>query len=286
MPVSVVVQITAKRAGSLLNGTGIYLHGALFQYLGKHHSAYGDELHLAQVKPYTLSPLFGLPRVGGNGDLAGLVHFFPAGQPAWFRATSLVDHFSAVLADWLTELGNRQELQIGDTPWQIQRIYVEPSQHPLAQSITYTSLQEDPYHGDQPYRIQLRFTSPTTFSGSHFDHPLPLPETLVQGWLRGWNAFSGSQLPEELVELARTRMVIAEYHLRTSPTRTHSGKDTIGFTGEIAFSGHRWDETLRRQLRTLAAYAFYCGSGAGTALGFGQTLPVDSGSREDKDWPF
>lgn len=127
--------------------------------------------------------------------------------------------------------------------------------------------------------IWVRFTTPTLFSwgrgrdGHHRYNLLPAPELVVGSWLRAWNAGDGPSLPfHDEAEWLRERISIqAVRSLRT--VTVHSGKSPLsGFVGEIALEWCGAQPGAHRTLRALAGFASYCGTGAKTAYGLGQTV--------------
>jgi CRISPR-associated endoribonuclease Cas6 len=275
MPVSVVIQLRALKTGSMLNGTGIHLHGALLSgFLRSHLPEYGDQLHPAQMNPYTISPLFGLPEpeklnIGGTPAIVCrnkstckqvelAVHRFSGGQEAWFRVTALDENGT---------------VRLDTSRWQVTRIFTDQAQHPDARAETYSDMLMAVQAVKPIYHFQFQFISATTFAGKNFNHPFPEPANLISSWMNRWNAFSGYPMPADLPELARTRLAVESFDLQTRSVRTHNGKDTVGFFGSLALRGHKLTPELSRNFQLLADYAFYCGTGYLTGMGFGQTLP-------------
>ncbi len=126
--------------------------------------------------------------------------------------------------------------------------------------------------------LWARFTTPTVFSwgrgvdGRHRYGLLPAPEHVVGSWLRAWNAGSGPETPfQEDAEWLRERIRIqAIRSLRTA--QAHTGKTPMsGFVGEVAYEWCGATPGGHRALRALGSFARYCGTGAKTAYGLGQT---------------
>lgn len=152
----------------------------------------------------------------------------------------------------------------------------------IHEQTSFASLLDPPRarsHAQLSQTIQwVRFTTPTVFSwgrgvdGRHRYGLLPTPEHVVGSWLRAWNAGGGPPLPfESADDWLRERIRIHTVRsLRTA--QAHTGKTPItGFIGEVAFE---WCGAIpggHRALRSLAAFARFCGTGSKTAYGLGQT---------------
>jgi hypothetical protein len=127
--------------------------------------------------------------------------------------------------------------------------------------------------------IWVRFVTPTVFSwgrgrdGRHRYSLLPAPELVVGSWLRAWTAGGGPALPIR-DETDWLRDCICVHAVRSLRTMTvHTGKTPLsGFVGEIALDWCGAQPGARHALRTLAGFASYCGTGAKTAYGLGQTV--------------
>jgi len=133
-------------------------------------------------------------------------------------------------------------------------------------------------HAQASDQLWLRFTTPTFFSfgrglnGRHQYGVLPTPEQVVGSWLRAWGA--ATPAPSPLVDDAewlRERVrVQAMRDLRT--VTASSGKTLLtGFVGEVALAWCGGSPGGSRALRALARFARFCGTGAKTGMGFGQT---------------
>ncbi|MBA2277600.1 MAG: CRISPR system precrRNA processing endoribonuclease RAMP protein Cas6, partial [Chloroflexia bacterium] len=117
--------------------------------------------------------------------------------------------------------------------------------------------------------LVLRFTSPTTFrqAGDHFLHPTP---RLVFGsHLRRWRAFAPVALDAlSLARLEHIRLVEVDLqHIDVDLTVARHP----AITGWARYRVDGADDAFARQVATLAAYAAYCGTGARTSFGMGQT---------------
>ena len=274
MIASIVIQLRALRPGILLNGNGVAAHGAWFKHWNAASSEVGDAVHDGSgVRPFTLSPLMGLPAAGREG----IIHF-PVGQISWLRITTLQDELTERLLDpesgWLAEVTDAPCLEVNDTFWQVIGVATRADEHPYARRTSYLELRDMVSRQlPPPTRWRLTFDTPMTLNGDHFPFPFPQPESLVKSWLTRWNAFAPFDLPSGLSAQARQHLSIEEYTLKTTRLRGR-GETTTGCSGTITYQAHGMSAEERLSLALLFEYSFFCGSGYKTTQGLGQTRLV------------
>ncbi|GAB4282026.1 MAG: hypothetical protein Kow0080_35830 [Candidatus Promineifilaceae bacterium] len=263
MLTSTIIHLQAQANGHIAGSTARAIHGFWFQQWQNTAPVIADTLHQSnQTQPYTLSPLMGLPRPH-KGETA-----VAAKQTAWLRITTLHTNITTpFLQNWLTRLP--AAIELAGIPWAVQTIALSPAQHPLAAQTSYQELQATPPAAK--WRLHLR--TPTTFSAENDHFPFPLPYSLVNSWLRRWQTFAPTPLPidDNFTTRLRQQLHISAYDLKTVPVR-HGRRLEIGCVGYITLNGHRLSPQDRATITTLAAYAFYCGSGRHTTQGMGLTI--------------
>jgi CRISPR-associated endoribonuclease Cas6 len=272
MPFSAVLSLEATADATLDQFTGRGVHGFWFNRWREVDAALGDALHESNdMQPFTLSPLTLTPRPSPAGKGIG-VRVKP-GTAARLRITTLTDALSeAVKSKWLEGLEGKAEVFIPQpkdeepgVPWRVRRVEVEAQASYEAMSKVHLM------SSVPPREWRLAFLTPTTFHGSSGHLPFPLPDSLVNSWLRRWNAFAPIALPkEELLEWSRQKLVVSSYNLRTLPAR-EGERLRVGCTGRLALRALEMPPYLRAAIDLLAHYASFCGSGAHTAQGMGQT---------------
>lgn len=280
MPLSAVIQLEALKDSQLDQFTGRGVHGFWFKRWREVDPAMGDELHdSTQEAPFTLSPLMGLPRPGRGGIIS-----LPAGTKSWFRFTALTDSLAdAARSRWLNGLDNGSNIEvpgeraageqvIPGAGWRIAAVCIEEGSHSFASRAVYEEMsRRHLMNSNPPRQWRLEFLTPTTFHGKSSHLPFPLPESLVNSWLRRWQAFAPVALPdEELKQWARTNLAVSAFNLHTLPAR--EGEHLrVGCVGTMTLRALDTPPYLRGALDLLAAYSFYCGSGSHTSQGLGQT---------------
>jgi len=283
MPLSAVIQLEALNEAHLDQFSGRGVHGFWFDRWSAADPSTADRLHAAQQAEFSLSPLMGLPRPGRGGMLA-----IQPGQKAWFRCAALSEALcEQVRSNWLKslELGSPVEIPsertqgeqtIPGVSWRLVAAALTEQEHPFASQVDYLELsRRSLMNSNPPRQWKLEFLSPTTFHGAVQHLPFPLPESLVKSWLRRWQAFAPLGLPEaELLECARNQLAVSAYRLQTLPAR-EGERLRVGCVGTLDLRALDMPPYLRAAIDLLAHYAFFCGSGAHTTQGLGQTCLLD-----------
>lgn len=287
---AVVVHLQAVTEGRIPNDTGRGVHGFWFRHWGRVNPKIADALHQPEnIPPYTLSPLMALPKA----DHRQVVEV-PAGTQTWFRVTTLTEELSQALMEaWVPALdGIEAEIPEVSSPpstnngegirWQITKVSRTQDDHPWAGETGYSELSKRHLFARQPpSRWRLRFATPTSFHGSAGHFPFPLPDSLIASWLRRWQAFAPIALPANLPEIARTYLLVSGYNLRTK-LLLEGKRSTVGCVGSLSLKAQHLLPSVRTALDTLAAYAFYCGSGHRTTQGMGMTR-INKAARKGKN---
>ena len=257
---------------------GRHVHGWLLDRIGQADGALAQQLHESDgPRPFTVSNLWG----AGRAD-EGYRALEP-GRTCWLRVTGLTREVSAAIGRALPEPGERVTVAGAALP--LARVATSVDDHPWAGGADYGQLVQHYTlaQGGRPRAVRLRFSSPTLFRRQGRDLPLPLPELVFDGYLRKWNTFAPLALPEEAKRYAQECVALSKYRLRSRFISFEgSGKGGhVGFTGEARFRFLTGDAYWTRVMSLLAGYAFWCGTGYRTTVGFGQTQalrgsPVDS----------
>lgn len=246
------------------------LHAALLRRLELLDPDLSQALHDAPEgasssdHPWTISPLLGRLQRQSAGLAA------TPGQLYQVRITALVPEVMAALfaAFDLADSLAREPLFLENVPFDL--VAEASRREALA---TYASL----LTAARPLRrLALQFRSPTGFRSRRHTSLIPPPRLCLEGYLRKWNSFAGVALPEEpLLEYASERVKVVSAELR--PATLQLGKfSEKGVMGKVVWEAETQPPALLRLVNALVNYAFYCGTGAKTAQGMGQT--VRSGS--------
>ena len=262
MPTSIILNLHAQENGRIPSATGRAVHGFWFQQWKATNPSIADTLHQpTDVQPFTLSPLMGLPRPK-KGSIQ-----VKKGDAAWIRIAALSDTLTQpLLESWLPRLP--AQIELADKLWNIRTIALSPKEHHWAKQQQYNTLSDNAALATQ---WQFEFHTPATFRLGKKSHlPFPLPGVLLSSWMRRWNTFAPIPMPDSYRERFREELFVSSYRLKTVPVR-YGRRLTIGCVGQFTLRAGKLTTTERTALSALAAYAFYCGSGAHTTQGMGMT---------------
>ena len=278
MPLSAVISLEAISDGRLDQFSGRGVHGFWFNHWRDVDPMFAGRLHEnTQDAPFTLSPLLGLHhgREGTN---------IKAGQPAFFRIGILTEELAQPFEQtWLKALLPDSEIEIPQAReesgtvipglhWKVTNHALESTEHPMAGRVSYEDLtRKHLMNPNPPRQWKMDFLSPTTFHGKTAHLPFPLPDSLINSWMRRWQAFAPIALPQEVTEWAKQSLAVSSYSLRTLPAR-EADRLRIGCVGTLTMRALDMPPYLRAAMDLLAAYSFFCGSGAHTTQGLGQTM--------------
>lgn len=264
MLISLVLEFVHEDSSSLLAGQGKALESIFLSWVAQYDRAYTDEIHPLQVKPFTISDF--RVRRSANPEQPGTVY--------WWRITSLTPRLSSLLENKiLPNLPPAITLQDAGCTLRIAAHYRSPQGHPWAGVSSYEAIiQSELLSPAAPEtHLNVRFSSPTSFRQDGKLLLFPLPANVFESWLRRWNAFAPVRLPDEEVRLMAEQWVaVSRYRLNSNHLPGEGGPE-LGFTGSCCFRILTPDPYWQRVFHTLAAYAFFCGTGRKTTRGMGLT---------------
>ncbi|HYO49691.1 MAG TPA: CRISPR system precrRNA processing endoribonuclease RAMP protein Cas6, partial [Chloroflexia bacterium] len=226
MFVAAVIRLKLNKASVLPPYMGRSTHGCFFSLLHEADSDMAEALHKQETnwsKGFTVSSLMGLPAPMGRQIVA------PEGQGCALRITSINSELSQLLVEKV--LPNLPDsLIIGEHIFSVEGWDTSTEAHPLAGVANPAEMAANHMLvGQTPSdRITLRFASPTTFSSSGREMPLPLPQMVFGGYLDRWNAHVSMQLDKELRRFVEECVVVHRYNLATVPVRLEFGAPLTG----------------------------------------------------------
>lgn len=267
MLLSTVFHLKALERGSLPQYMGAAVRSQFMTWMGvTAEEDDPDEMHEGnKLRPYTVSDLKGTFRAQQG------VNHVELGQNAWFRATTLRNKESFHLRDDVIPGLQGRVIQLGRVSFEVQKVAMA-GEHPWADETSYERLARKYFCSPEslPNALKMEFVSLTTFHDGDRHMPLPLPETVLGSWLRRWNYFSSSSLPQTVDDLREAKLALSRYELKTH-TVIYKQATWIGFTGSCRYrvlSGNAFWIAL---CNMLAEYSFYAGTGYKTTFGLGQT---------------
>lgn len=268
---SLVIDLVPQEDTALDIYPGRLLHGAFLDFVQQHDPTLSQELHDGSgEKPYTLSTLWGELTRRGN------TQWLRVGKACQFRVTTLSEQLSELVRERLCP-EQTPEWRVGNAPCALtSATHVE---HPWAGVASYGELYQRVLDRiDRPPRqITLEFVSPTTFRQGHGNLPMPLPSLVFRNYLAQWGRHTGLHFDEELGPVIEEQVLMTRYQLRTQMVPFARGRMETGFVGECTYTLKTKNPAHQLILGLLADFAFYCGTGAKTTQGMGQTRRQGNG---------
>jgi CRISPR-associated endoribonuclease Cas6 len=276
---------------------GRSIHSLLLQTISQHDPTLADSLHAGQgPRPFTGSNLMGrFP----NKQL-DLEYYYT------LRLTALQKEVSTTLLNAAKDgpLAPGATVELDHNPFTVERISINeasgddaPESHetstteahpqqpeisnpksliqipsPWAATSTYQDLSAALLLAkeDAPKKIQLQFTSPTTFKSKGMHVPVPLPDLVFGSLLDRWNVFAPIAFPPETKRYASECLAVTRYRLSSRTARLKGTSLRVGAVGQITYTTLNYDRYWMSVIGVLAAFALYSGVGAGTTMGLGQ----------------
>ena len=271
---SIIVKFKAEADAVIPPTLGHHAYALFLGMLNRANAPVAQQIHdIDGPKPFTISPLQGrFRRHPGSLKLT-------EGEIYWIRFTFLQGDLFAHFLDAVMKAGN-QTMQLDQAALRIDEVVTTPDKSPLCNCQTF----EDILSQALPERqIHLRFLSPTAFRSAGRRNVLfPEPRLLVNSLLPRWQSFSPVKLDDSLTDLADRNLRIARYKLETRMLNFGSYQEA-GFEGNCTLEmAERMPDEAAGSLNALADFAFYCGTGAKTTMGMGQTRRASWGSRTTK----
>jgi len=138
-------------------------------------------------------------------------------------------------------------------------------------AVAYSNYQDILDSASADRHIELEFLSPTAFrSGGKRNVVFPEPKLVFGSSLTKWQAFSAIKIEADVAPYLE-KILVSRYRLITR-ILDFGNYQEIGFTGRCRFE---LDKTISDEvavaINALADFALYCGTGAKTTMGMGQT---------------
>ncbi|HWP91860.1 MAG TPA: CRISPR-associated endoribonuclease Cas6 [Thermodesulfobacteriota bacterium] len=236
---------------------GETLYGLFLNLLKAQDSNLASSLHnTRETKPVTVSPF-----VSGAKLTDGRVVLEPDSK-ASFQISFFTDSPTEAFMLALNKaLGNRKPANLGGKEIKLSNMKM----------IKVTNFKELANQAKSEGQISLRFLSPTSFRSHGGQKVFPEPNLVFSSLLKKWNAFSSIKFPKELEE-EFSKIRVTRYNTRTELVEFSNYK-IIGFKGTCSYELPKGmsDET-KKQINTLADFAFFAGVGYKTTMGMGQTV--------------
>ncbi len=275
---SSVIKLTNLRPVTLIGDGGQHAHGAFHAIIAKVDPALAAKLHEVKGrKPFTLSPLMGLPRIAHREEERNSSEIrLREGWQCWLRVTVLDDSLFRTFIEYFMNVNGRKlpEIRLGDGHFCVSEILTTLGSHPWA---GYTSIEDLQKKLDEPLPGKFKFEFFTVTSFKLQDKNLeltPKPKHVFGNLAGAWRQLTGENCVQAIEEYAEKHLVMGSYQLQTRRTRLHNTLQ-LGAVGKVEFiRTDQEDHAAARALNLLADLAFYTGLGRKTAQGMGMVSRI------------
>lgn len=260
---------------------GQHAHGAFFSIVEAVDPDLSAKLHdlrgKGERKPFTVSPVMGLPRSERKTSEV----YLREGWQCWLRVTMLNEALFRTFIEYFLDVRGKElpRIRLGDAHFAVSEILSTPGSHPWAGFVTLEDLQrrlDEP----APASITLEFHSPTSFSlGQHYEL-IPYPRLVFGNLATAWKALSGEDLVAAVEKYAEANLRLVVHRLERKPIQLQNHPQ-LGSVGQVEYQFIRPEDTpLARALNLLADLAFFSGVGRKTTQGMGMTRRIEGGKLE------
>jgi CRISPR-associated endoribonuclease Cas6 len=267
MLASFVVYLQPEQNAFLSLNTGGIIHALFLRLIADSNPDLATQLHSdSPVKPFTVSQLQGkLARTGGHRVAL-------KDNTYWLRFTALTEETFVNLSRVLmAKLARQGKLEIEQTKFRVLDVKLEPTEtNPWGGLSSCEQIYENAVAEE---KVTLFFYSPTTFRQKGMNLLFPLPVTTFYSYWQRWNILSNVPVDESLIPWVEANVAVEAHRLQTRAL-PFSDFQSTGFIGTCRYHILENNADYAKQLNALADFAFYCGTGAKTTMGMGQTRRV------------
>lgn len=260
---SSVLKLHALGDGALQPTQGHHALAAFYNLVEQVDPVLASALHDADArKPFTLSPLHGLPP-----QQHGEVHL-RAGHECWLRVTLAGNVMFETFIHHMMYGSTHPTIRLGELTFGVSAVLTSPGSHPWA---TYTTDDALLCQARADETLALEFASPFSFSlGNSRFELMPRPELLFGGLARKWAQWCDAPLPVPLDETWLSRNVLVREWRIESRAPRYGRQVQVGSQGTLTYQIFDADVPLACTLSALTDFAFYAGIGRKTTQGMGQ----------------
>ncbi len=260
---AVLLKLRPEADGTIPPTHGHNAYAMFMELMQRSNPKLAAELHSpSPLKPFTLSPLQGkFQRV--SKDLLGI----SAGADYFFRLTFLRGDVFAYFMDAVLKSAGHT-LRVSSATFLIDCVVSNKSE---SSECGHQDYEEVLSLARPSAKVSLQFLTPTAFrSGGKRNVLFPEAKLVFNSYFSKWQRFSPVKLSESITKYWQD-IILARYKCATRILDFGTYQET-GFQGNCVFELPDFlNEDELRALNALADFAFYCGTGAKTTMGMGQT---------------
>lgn len=263
---SISVAVRPLQAGAIPLSHGYHVYALFLNIIQMSDSALAEKLHASETaKPFTVSALTGKMRRNGaqldiSPDTTLSVRFT-------FLDSTVFSHFMDGAIRW-----GEKAIEIAGVSFCVEEVVTAPRKGLPVAFMSYQEVLED---SDTSRQIDMEFITPTLFrSGGKRNNVFPEPALVFGSYWNRWQALSPVKMGNSLNSCFEKINVI-RYRLETAIWDFGSYQE-LGYSGTCRFEIDRSiSEDKVASINALADFAFFCGTGAKTTMGMGQTRRIE-----------
>lgn len=256
---TVTLRQTSKEEWTAPAATGGFVRALFYELLRSESPALADEIHSSPSDmPFTVSPMIRQRITEGESPVYRI------------RFTTLTEQvFDAACRALYTIHTKEAPVHISKAEFAVSELEFKRNKR-MCRLMRYSDVASG--IGRDTFRFKL--ITPTAFKSGKVNVSLPIPRLMFGGYLRKWNTFAPDNLrmDESLLKAIDESVLISRHDIQSRVLDMQAMK-MIGFIGEcvLEVSG-KVDSNSLNALNTLYSFAFFCGTGAKTTIGMGQTM--------------
>ena len=262
---SVLVVVHPLQAGVIPLAHGYHVYALFLNIIRASEPVLAEKLHASeQTKPFTVSTLNG--RMPRNRAQLTIPPDTNLSLRLTFMDSTVFSHFMDGAMRW-----GDKPVEIAGVPFRVEEV-VTTSRDDTP--ICFESFQGLLNAADNSRQIDLEFITPTVFrSGGKRNNIFPEPILVLGSYWNKWQALSSVRLNDDL-NYYFDKVNITRYRLESKIWDFGSYQE-VGFSGVCRFEiDKNVNDDKLAMINALADFAQFCGTGAKTTMGMGQTHRV------------
>jgi CRISPR-associated endoribonuclease Cas6 len=266
---SVSVRVRALQKGEIPMAHGYHVYSLLLNIIRASDPALAEKLHADEaVKPFTVSTLIGKT----NRNRAQLI-ISPEVELSLrltFLNSAVFSHFIDGAIKW-----GEKPVEIAGLSFKVEEVVTAPRKNTPS---VFQNFREIMTSSDTSHQIDMEFMTPTVFrSGGRRNNVFPEASLVFGSYYNKWQALSPVKMDEAIVSYFE-KIDVTRYRLSTGIWDFGSYQE-VGFYGTCRFEiDPSVPDDIKTCINALANFSPFCGTGAKTTMGMGQTRRINNAS--------
>ncbi len=266
---SISVVMRPLQPGAIPLAHGYHVYALFLNIIRASNPVLAEKLHAGDaVKPFTTSTLIGKTYRKGAQLMISMETALS------FRLTFLDSAVFSHFMDGALRWGEKP-VEVAGLSFRVEEVETIPRKGSPATFQNYQGILDDT---DTLRQIDMEFMTPTVFrSGGKRNNVFPEPALVFGSYWNKWQALSPVKMDDNLNSYFE-KINVTRYRLETGIWDFGSYQE-VGYSGTCRFEiDPSVPDDKMACTNALADFAFYCGTGAKTTMGMGQTRRVNYAS--------